>query len=325
MRAAGVPASDIIVNALRVTGARVGFAVFYHRVGDPPGDPSRELVPNLGTGLFDAELRYLASRYRLVPASRLHEAASARRRGERFPLAITFDDDLPSHIRHAAPSLRRHRAPATFFITGASLEAPCAFWWELLQLAVDRGMGEQELLAAVSSRRATSKGSPEEAALHAAARAIRDMDPDARDRVTARLQELAGPPPADAGMPASHVRELLETGFELGFHTRRHDALAGLPESALMNAMVEGREELEAVAGPLTTIAYPHGMADRRVAAAARKAGFRSGFTGVREAVHAESDPLLMGRIEASFASTGQLAVRLARELIRSLGTAFRR
>ena len=318
MRAAGVPASDIIVNALRVTGARVGFAVFYHRIGDPPGDPSRELVPSLGTSLFDAQLRYLASRYRLVPASRLHEAASARRRGERFPLAITFDDDLPSHIRHAAPSLRRHRAPATFFITGASLEAPFAFWWELLQLAVDRGMGEPELLAGVSTGRAPSKGSAGDA-LHAAARAIRDMDPDDRDRATARLRELAGPPPADAGMPAGQVVELLETGFEVGFHTRRHEALAGLPDSALTNAMVEGREELEAVAGPLTAIAYPHGVADARVAAAARRAGFRSGFTGVRQAVHAASDPLLMGRIEASFASTGQLAVGLARELVRSV------
>ena len=52
-------------------------------------------------------------------------------------MAITFDDDLPEHVRDALPALRAADLPATFFLNGASLHSPHAFWWEELQQAVD--------------------------------------------------------------------------------------------------------------------------------------------------------------------------------------------
>ena len=64
-------------------------------------------------------------------------AIRSRRRGERFPVAITFDDDLPEHVHEALPALRAAGVKATFFLNGASLDAPHAFWWEDLQRAVD--------------------------------------------------------------------------------------------------------------------------------------------------------------------------------------------
>ena len=63
----------------------------------------------------------------------LPAAARARRPGEPVPVALTFDDDLPSHREHAAPVLARHGAPATAFLCGA--DGP--FWWQLLQRAID--------------------------------------------------------------------------------------------------------------------------------------------------------------------------------------------
>jgi peptidoglycan/xylan/chitin deacetylase (PgdA/CDA1 family) len=302
MRAAGVPASDIIVNALRVTRARVGFAVIYHRVGDPPGDPSRELVPNLGARLFDAQLRYLASRYRLVPASVLHEAASSRRRGERFPLAITFDDDLPSHRDTAGAILTRAGVPAAFFACGASLERPFAFWWERLQAAVDQGL--------VPDIRTD--------AIHARALVIQTMNPDERDAEAARLEALVGPAPPHAGMRADDVRALAAAGFEIGFHTLRHYWLPRLDDDALARAMHDGREQLASASErELTMIAYPHGGGDERVAAAARAAGYELGFKTSGEAVGPTTDPLLMGRIEPSFESVGHFAFEVAFALLR--------
>jgi hypothetical protein len=56
------------------------------------------------------------------------------------------------------------------------------------------------------------------------------------------------------------------------------------------------------------------------VAAAAREAGFRSGFTSRPEAVTSDSDPLLLGRVEPSFRSKGHLALQLAGCLLRSRG-----
>ncbi len=139
-RLAGSPPGRLARYALlRLSGRRAGLALVYHKLGDPPGDPRRELVPALSPRLFEAQLGHLARLYRVVPCRELQEAVAARRRGQRFPVAITFDDDLASHAGHALPALRAAGLPATFFLSGASLESPHRFWWERLQAAVDGG------------------------------------------------------------------------------------------------------------------------------------------------------------------------------------------
>jgi len=64
-------------------------------------------------------------------------------------------------------------------------------------------------------------------------------------------------------------------------------------------------------------IAYPHGSADARVAAAASAKGYESGFTMDHQPVTAESDPLLMGRYEPGYESASRFALELARVLLR--------
>ena len=61
---------------------------------------------------------------RIVRAEDLPAMVAARRRWHRFPVAITFDDDLASHVRLALPALTRLGVQATFFLTGATLEGP---------------------------------------------------------------------------------------------------------------------------------------------------------------------------------------------------------
>jgi len=277
-------------------------ALVYHRVGDPPGDFSRELLPALGSRLFAEQVRYLSARYRLVPASRLIDAAAERRAGEPFPVAITFDDDLRSHAETAAPILVRAEAPATFFLTGASLRRPHRFWWERLQEARDRDLDLRPL--GIGSARGD---------IHVLGRAVEALPARRRDELHATLGRLVGPDPGNAGLRAEHVAALVADGFEVGFHTRRHHPLPGLAAAELDAAMAEGRAELEEVAGGrLTTIAYPHGRADGRVAAAARAAGFIAGFTGSPGPVTPASDPLLLCRVSPSYASVGELAVDVA-------------
>lgn len=273
-------------------GLRAGVALVYHRVGDPPGDPDRELVPNHGTVLFEEQLRHLLEHYRVVAPSELPAAAAARGRGEPFPVALTFDDDLRCHRAITAPMLRRLGVPAGFFLCGASLERPHAFWWERMQALADRG-GER---AAVKERAA----------------AMESLAPERLEAADAELAGLLGGDPPGAGMPAEDVGALARDGFEVGFHTLRHLRLTGLDDTALEAALRDGRDRIEELAGgPLRAITYPHGKADERVAAATRAAGFELAFTGRPEAVTADSDPLLLGRVEPSFRSTRELAAQL--------------
>ena len=295
----GRPAAFIAAHVLRLSGRPGGLALVYHRIDDVQGDPDTELVPPYGARLFEQQVRHLRASYRVVPASELVPAALARRRGQRFPVSITFDDDHESHLRVAVPILRRLGVPATFFLSGASLERPFRFWWDVLQEAVERGI------------HAAPRG------IHEAAAEVRALAPDDRDALVDDLRGRLGPESPGAGMPADAVGELARAGLEVGFHTRRHDVLPSLGDDALAEAVSEGRTELEQAFGePLRTISYPHGQADERVAAAARQAGFEYGFTTSPWPVRRDVDPLLVGRAAPSFGSVGQFAIQVLRTLV---------
>jgi peptidoglycan/xylan/chitin deacetylase (PgdA/CDA1 family) len=292
--------------ALRLSARRAGLVLVYHAVRDDEAGAEREVDRAHDVALFEAQLRHVGRRYRLVPARELLGAVRARRRGERFPLALTFDDDLPTHVQTVLPALRVAGAPATFFLCGASLERPYAFWWERLQRAVDGGVDVTEVTG-------------ERLAPRALALRIEEETPSRREEIGDELARLVGEDPPESGMRAADVRALTENGFEIGFHTLRHDRLPPLSDASLGAALSEGRDALEVAAGRrLTLIAYPHGRADERVAGAARAAGFEFGFTGAGEAVTARSDPLLLSRIEPSFTDLASFAGQLVDTLRRA-------
>jgi peptidoglycan/xylan/chitin deacetylase (PgdA/CDA1 family) len=308
------PLAWLLNAASRLMGRRAGLIVVYHRVGDPHEDPAARLMPKLGTDAFEAQIRHLARRYRVVPLAQIVTAANARRRWERFPVAITFDDDSPLHAGVALPILKRLRAPATFFLSGASLERPFAFWYDRLQLAYDRGLvPDAEPIPGLPEPLARSQPT----AIHATAEAIKQLEPDEYDRVAEQLLKRLGSDPADSAMPAADVRALVDAGLEIGFHTRRHYILPRLDDRPLAAAMEEGRSELAAVVGSkLTMIAYPNGNADDRVGRAARSAGFELGVTTDPRPVLPGDDQMLIGRVDATHdRSLGRFAFRIARVL----------
>lgn len=302
-----MPLADVVRRFVQATDSRLGVALVYHRVGDPPGDPRRELVPALGSALFANQVRYLTRAYRLVRGSELHAAAAARRSGDPIPVAITFDDDLASHADVAAPLLLAVGATATFFVSGTSLDTPRRFWWERLQAVVDEGIDVSTL------------GLDTRAGIHELGRLIEALSPVERDRLDLALAAVLPPDPPASGLRRAALRQLVRDGFEIGFHTVRHDLLTTLQDGQLESAMEAGRAALADAAGSvLSSISYPHGQADERVAGAARAAGFAAGFTGRRTAVTATGDPLLLGRIAPSYRSVGVLAFEVAATLARA-------
>lgn len=312
VRAVGGPVCGLGATLLRPSGRKVGVVLIYHGIA-PPRPSGDELVPPHAPELFTRHVHHLRRWYRIVDASDLPEAVASRRRGRRFPVAITFDDDLPQHVRTALPVLRSAGACATFFLCGSSLDRPLAFWWQRLQRAVDAGGDEVPELVSRRAAEPVATG----ATIGELGLAIELMSPEDRDAVAAELGLLAGPDPPDAGLRAADVRALIEAGMTIGFHTLRHDSLTLLDDDRLAEAMRSGRERLEEAAGrQLDSIAYPHGRSDHRVADAARSAGFRVGFACEGRPVWPDADPLLVPRIEPSFRSGGHFALQLLLALL---------
>ena len=313
-RAATIVLAEIATLRLRLSGDPIGAACVYHRVGSPQGDPERGLVPTHGVDLFAAQVRYLRRRYRLVLASELWTAVLSRRRGQKIPVALTLDDDLREHASNALRVLQRLGAPATFFLCGASLQAPSTFWWEWLEAAARNGVLPDAIAA-------PSEIGGREASIQDVALRVQRLPRRDRERVVQQLAEGVEPGALPGGMSADDVERLAVAGFEVGFHTLRHDELPPLDESSLHASLTDGREDLIRITGErLRAIAYPHGSADERVARAARRVGYEAGFTTSGRAVSPSSDPMLMGRVTPSVGSVAECAW----QVVRALGSEMR-
>ena len=291
---------------------RAGLVLMYHDVAATSGDPERCVVPPLAAELLRAQLAHLRRRYDVGPLPELQKRATSRVAGGRFPVALTFDDDLESHSTFVAPLLAEFESPATFFLTGSSLDGSHAFWWHDLNDVFARGGKAWQEVAAEAARRWGSTG--RELALHDLARTFEMLPPSERDAFAWRLREIAASPPREPGLSEGAVRELASAGFDIGFHTASHYHLQTLDDGALHSALREGADRLAAIAGyRMTSIAYPYGRADLRIAAAAADAGFEIGVIWSDQRVDASSHPLLLARVDGWQPSAGSFAFRLAR------------
>jgi peptidoglycan/xylan/chitin deacetylase (PgdA/CDA1 family) len=142
------------------------------------------------------------------------------------------------------------------------------------------------------------------------ARAIEEIPPDRRATVALVLTRLA--PRLPAPLAPAGARALRDAGWEIGFHTRRHDVLPRLDDEDLAHAMRDGRERLPERP---RTLAYPHGKAGPREARAARDAGYEAAFTGAAEVLTESTDPHLIGRLQPASTTVGRFALQLARAL----------
>lgn len=313
------PALALVLQAgLRLTARRAGLVVVYHGLSPRGGDPA-ELVTSVTPDTFASQLRYLQRHFKVVPLERILDEVRARRRGARFPVAVTLDDDLRSHDEAAAPILRRVGLPATLFLTGSSLDGPHAFWWERLQRALEYRLPGLEELPAVEAPELLVAAKDDPRLIHRIGERIAPLPPPLREEISEFLRDSLGGDPSDAGLRASHVRNLAQAGFRIGFHTLRHHPLPALDDDGLEAALREGRDRLAAEAGQdLSHIAYPHGLADERVGRAAREAGYALGFTTRAEAVVPRSDPLLLGRLAVWELPPAQLGLWILRAILRA-------
>jgi len=268
----------------------------YHGVratSDLPG----MFPPKIERSTFVDHLDHLHANYDVVPLRTLIDAPVERRSGRRTRIALTFDDDLCGLVTEAAPLLRERGLPATFFLTGSSLDGEFNEWWNDVEAIATRG-GDAwtRALAELTPTWPWLAG----ASPAALAATITGLAPADRARLAAALRKLSAGQGADPGISAAQVGGLVEDGFEIGFHTLRHHPLDTLGDAELELAVGEGLDDLSRAAGGRPdSIAYPHGRADLRVAHAAAEAGFKRGFVmGADRAFRRDDHPLLLPRVD---------------------------
>ena len=105
------------------------------------------------------------------------------------------------------------------------------------------------------------------------------------------------------------VRKAEAEGIDIGFHTLTHPHLVSCDDDELEQELVDAQRlfaQEHVVTRPI--IAYPHGEADRRVRARARRAGYALGYTIEPGVNGAGTDPLRLRRVMVT-SGDGPLAV----------------
>ena len=114
-------------------------------------------------------------------------------------------------------------------------------------------------------------------------------------------------------VPLSELRSLADEGVEIAAHGIEHTDLRGLDDSQLASELKGGRATLENASGrSIENFAYPFGSYDDRVRAAAARC-FRCAFTTQLAALHCESDPHALPRVDAFYLDDPRLRLALQR------------
>lgn len=94
------------------------------------------------------------------------------------------------------------------------------------------------------------------------------------------------------------VRELAGMGFEIGCHSMTHAYLTDLNESDLRREVADAKTQLEQILSTAVDhFSCPGGRYDRRVAEAARYAGYQTVSTSRIQKNFRASDPFALGRV----------------------------
>ncbi len=283
--------------------------LYYHRVADRI-DPT-DLGLSVSTGNFEAQVRYLASRYDVRALGDLLRLWAA---GEALPpraIAVTFDDGYRDNYDRAYPILRRYRVPATVFVTTGHVGTATPFWWQrvgrLLADARRRGVpdlpaGAVGLPEAVRARIRTFLGAGGSAALASAVDAFKPLGAEGRDAAVAALEAAIGGGTGTFEGPRmflswEEIREMARHGIDFGSHTHTHAILTEIPEVEAERELVASKAALEtALDRPVDLFAYPDGCVDARVREQVARAGYTFAVQTQRHAHVFSADPLALPR-----------------------------
>jgi peptidoglycan/xylan/chitin deacetylase (PgdA/CDA1 family) len=257
-------------------------------------------VPSVPAELFRAQVEALATVCDLVSL----EDVLVDDAGTKPRVALSFDDDLPSHVRETLPILSEAGLPAAFFLSGRALHGLGSYWFQRLEALVATH-GEEETAARLGLRAASA----DELALAC----------ERDDGLRARIPELAEDVPEPDILDREGIAGLAAAGMTVGFHTVDHRIMPTLDDAQLAGAVTSGRDALASVVGhPLRYFAYPHGKADARTARAVRGAGFLAAWTGRPEPLRRGSDRYLLGRWEPGSLPVDDMLVKLVIRLHRA-------
>ena len=254
----------------------------YHRIGFG-GVP---LYSEMSPALFEAHMRFLKKRYRLVSLEEVYKGLTGSSNAE-SGVAVTFDDGYADLYRFAFPVLRKHGIPATVFLTADAVDTGEVSWYDRIFLALQLiPNGKFEFKVDVDLRfNLDSRASRVRAASEIISR-LRRVPNACRKEYCNRLEKGLDFPAdelRDRMLNWEQVRAMQDAGVTFGSHTVTHPVISRLSANEMEYEFLDSKQRLQSGLGtPVEDFAFPFGHFEDCGAEAApllRQHGYRSAVT----------------------------------------------
>jgi len=292
----GLSKRTVVAQALDSTGCnrllqlapswRGLLVLIYHRIGE---SRHADLDRNLWSATsrdFEQQIEMLVRDFDVVGTSDLDEVLRTRRGRH---VMITFDDGYLDNYTDAFPVLKRHRVPATFFVTTGFIDHAQVPWWDEIAWMV-----RHSPLCGLPENRWT--GMPvlfdepdRERVIHRLLSLYKRLSGGTAGDYLSELSELlrSGRCPTHVGhelwMTWPMLRDLQQCGMTIGGHTVNHPVLANItPEQQDFEIGECRRRLVDELGESVDAFSYPVGGRDAfndHTRAALERHGFRWSFT----------------------------------------------
>lgn len=264
----------------------------FHRVL-PQADPLLPFEPSAEE--FDWMVRFISRTFTVLPLS---EAARRLKTGALPPAAatITFDDGYADNLEVAWPILKRYKVPATFFIATSFLEGGRMWNDDVIEAFRLSRKDELDLSEFDLGTHRVDNPASRVKGYETVLGKLKYFEHRLRSEIAGEVaNRCAVPKQAELMMTHRQLRLLHDEGAEIGAHTRTHPILERLDDTAALQEIESGRQELEALIGTAVRVfAYPNGVPGRdcsaRHAAMVRQAGFEAAVSTRQACATTSSD-----------------------------------
>ncbi|HKX84351.1 MAG TPA: polysaccharide deacetylase family protein [Pyrinomonadaceae bacterium] len=293
------------------------FAVLlYHRVNDFQ-DP---FFPALPVSVFDAQMGYLATHFKVISLSRLLDQVDQGIGIEPRTVAITFDDGYRDNYLYAHPVLRKYGLPASLFVATGYTDTSRVMWNDRIAGAIKHTtrrfmnleLPDESLFVSLASDRSKLE------ALSSTLEKLKSLAESQKTIITEEIVQQLGNGGACCDrlmLGWAELREMRNSGWEVGSHTVEHRILTKISHSEMESEVTDSKKILEQeLQTPITVLAYPNGKEQDFAAAikeSAQSAGYRAALTTMNGLNHEAFERFAIHRISPWEEELALFAVKL--------------
>jgi peptidoglycan/xylan/chitin deacetylase (PgdA/CDA1 family) len=288
--------------------------LMFHRVVDAASYEASANKPLMvEEGIFHGMAATLARTCRCLS---LPQAVAAARNGETSAkpvVVLTFDDGYGDFHDTVFPLLRRFNLPATMYLPTGFLDHPDHFfWWDaveafLITLRDDAMFAENALPEPLRREALAVAREPSPQKLENFIRGpLRRLGPVARERFLDLLPNHPAKRPAMLSW--DQVRTMAASGLvDFGAHCVNHPYLDAVEPGLALEEVVTSKRRIEEETGQaVTSFAYPSGRVPSYYRNMLTQAKIGLAVTTRFGGNGAQSDPLLLRRVDARFCLAGE-------------------